>query len=209
MPSRASTSSKTYDSEATRKRIFEAAVAEFSQYGIAGARVDRIAAQAKSNKQLIYSYFGNKEALFAAVLQEKLEQLAAAINLEPDRVPEYVGELFDFHAANPETLRLVMWEGLHYGDQPVPNELARTEHYLHKAATIAEGQRQGFIDDALQARHIAFMLLALTGWWFAVPPIARMLLGGDADSKAVMAEYRAQIVEAARRIVQNKPAQKQ
>jgi AcrR family transcriptional regulator len=202
MPTRASTSSRTYDSEATKKRIFEAAVAEFSQYGIAGARVDRIATQAKSNKQLIYSYFGNKEELFAAVLQEKLERLAAAITLEPDRVPEYVGELFDFHVANPETLRLVMWEGLHYGDQPVPNESSRTEHYLHKAATIAQGQKQGMINDTLQARHIAFMLLALVGWWFAVPPIARMLLVGDAESKVVMAEYRAQIVEAARRIVQ-------
>lgn len=204
MPTRPSSSARTYDSEATKKRIFEAAVAEFSQYGIAGARVDRIAAQAKSNKQLIYSYFGNKEELFAAVLQEKLEQLAAAIQLEPDRVPEYVGELFDFHAANPETLRLVMWEGLHYGDQPVPNELARTEHYLHKAAAIAQGQQQGLIDDTLQPRHLAFVLLALAGWWFAVPPIARMLLIGDADPKAAMSEYRTQIVEAARRIVQPK-----
>lgn len=203
MPTRPPSSSRIYDSEATKKRIFEAAVAEFSQYGIAGARVDRIAAQAKSNKQLIYSYFGNKEGLFAAVLQEKLEQLAAAIQLEPSRVPEYVGELFDFHAANPETLRLVMWEGLHYGDQPVPNELTRTKHYLHKAETISQGQQQGLIDNTLQPRHLVFILLALAGWWFAVPPIARMLLIGDADPEVVMAEYRAQIVEAARRIVQS------
>ena len=191
---------RTYDSEATKSRIFAAAATEFAQYGIAGARVDRIAAQAQANKQLIYSYFGNKEELFAAVLQQKLEQLAAAITLNPERVPEYVGELFDFHIANPETMRLVFCEGLLYGDRAVPNEVARTEHYHKKAATIAASQAQGLTDANLDARHLAFMLLSLAGWWFAVPQVARMLVVSNGDSDA-LAQYRVHIVEAARRIV--------
>ena len=52
------------DSEATRRRIFEAAFEEFARHGIAGARIDRIAAAACANKQLIYAYFGSKQALF-------------------------------------------------------------------------------------------------------------------------------------------------
>ena len=54
----------TRDAEATKARIFEAATAEFAAHGIAGARVDRIAQNAKANKQLIYAYFGDKQKLF-------------------------------------------------------------------------------------------------------------------------------------------------
>jgi AcrR family transcriptional regulator len=56
------------DSAATKERLLEAATAEFAAHGIAGARVDRIAAAARANKQLIYAYFGSKEQLFDAVL---------------------------------------------------------------------------------------------------------------------------------------------
>ena len=55
-----------WDSQDTRRRLLEAAITEFSAYGIAGARVDRIASAAKANKQAIYAYFGSKDALFAA-----------------------------------------------------------------------------------------------------------------------------------------------
>ena len=58
------------DPEATKARIFESAVTEFARHGIAGARIDRIAAEAKANKQLIYAYFGNKAELFAIVLEK-------------------------------------------------------------------------------------------------------------------------------------------
>ena len=50
------------DAEQTKQRLLEAAIAEFSAYGIAGARVDRIAAGAGVNKSLIYSYFGSKRS---------------------------------------------------------------------------------------------------------------------------------------------------
>ena len=53
-----------WDAQETRRRLLEAAITEFSCYGIAGARVDRIASTAKANKQAIYAYFGSKEALF-------------------------------------------------------------------------------------------------------------------------------------------------
>lgn len=193
---------RSYDSEATKNRIFTAAAAEFAEYGIAGARINRIATQAKANKQLIYSYFGNKEELFAAVLQQKLEQLASAITIDPERVPEYVGELFDFHLANPETIRLVQWEGLNYGNQSVPNEAIWTEHYHEKASAIAESQASGLTDASLNPNHVAFMLLSLAGWWFAVPQIARMLVVNNEKTSDAPAQYRAHIVEAARRIVE-------
>ncbi len=73
-----------YDRAQTTRRIFDAAVQEFAAEGIAGARVDRIAQRADSNKALIYSYFGNKEQLFATVLQSRLTDLAEAVELRPD-----------------------------------------------------------------------------------------------------------------------------
>ena len=60
------------DPEATRARIFAAATEEFAAYGIAGARIDRIAQNARANKQLIYAYFGDKAELFAHVLEQKM-----------------------------------------------------------------------------------------------------------------------------------------
>ena len=55
------------DAQATRRRIVAAATVEFAEHGIAGARVDRIARAAATNKAQLYSYFGNKDALFDAI----------------------------------------------------------------------------------------------------------------------------------------------
>ena len=57
------------DAEQTRRRILDAAKAEFARKGLGGARVDEIAARSKSNKRMIYHYFGSKEKLFTAVLE--------------------------------------------------------------------------------------------------------------------------------------------
>ena len=61
-----------WDSQDTRRRLLEAATTETSAYGIAGARVDRIASAAKANKQAIYAYFGSKDALFAAAFDDRI-----------------------------------------------------------------------------------------------------------------------------------------
>ena len=67
------------DSNATKARLLDAAFAEFAAYGIAGARVDRIAEAAGANKRLIYVYFGNKEQLFLAGMQPAAEKLLSSV----------------------------------------------------------------------------------------------------------------------------------
>ncbi|WP_051813329.1 TetR/AcrR family transcriptional regulator [Streptomyces sp. NRRL S-340] len=101
-----------YDAEDTRRRIFAAAAAEFADRGLAGARVDRIAAAARANKQAIYLYYGNKEKLFAAVLRAKLAEISVSISVDPDAVAESVGQLFDWYQHHPELIRLLLWEAL-------------------------------------------------------------------------------------------------
>lgn len=111
-----------------------------------------------------------------------------------------LGELFDFHVANPDTIRLLLWEGLHYGDDPVPNESVRSKHYCDKISAIAHSQAMGMTDTSLDPRHVVLMLLSLAGWWFAVPQVPRMLVVDDTEPEA-LARHRAHIVEAARRII--------
>ena len=67
----------TKNAAATRKRILDAALIEFSTYGHGGARVDRIAAAAEASKPMIYSYFGDREQLFKAALKEAYVQIRA------------------------------------------------------------------------------------------------------------------------------------
>ncbi|NGO14522.1 TetR/AcrR family transcriptional regulator [Streptomyces sp. HC44] len=185
------------DPEATKARIFEAAVAEFARYGIAGARIDRIAAEAKANKQLIYAYFGNKAELFAHVLEKRLLDLAVALPVDPDDIDGWLDRLIDYHMTHPELLRLLFWEGIEYGMAELPHEAERQEHYERKVAAFADAQARGVITDEIPAPELLFMLVALAGWSAAVPQMRRILVGGeDADRERLHASIRA----AARRI---------
>ena len=98
-----------WDSQDTRRRLLEAAITEFSAYGIAGARVDRIASAAKANKQAIYAYFGSKDALFAAAFEDRIRDFHASVLFDEYDLAEYGGRMFDKFEDAPETLRLVLW----------------------------------------------------------------------------------------------------
>jgi AcrR family transcriptional regulator len=161
-----------YDSTATKERILAAATTEFAAHGVAGARVDRIAAAAKANKRAIYDYFGDKNKLFAVVVERTLADLAEAVPPSDD-LPGYAERLFDYHRAHPEALRLVMWEALEMGEEPVPAEEARTRHYQDKIDAAESGGPGG------DARTRVFFTLALTGWSVAMPQLRRMVLGPD------------------------------
>jgi AcrR family transcriptional regulator len=164
----------SYDAQATRERILAAATAEFAEHGVAGARVDRIAAAAAANKRAIYDYFGDKDALFGAVLQEELTRCAEDVRISDGDVAGYAERLFDYHAANPTTLRLLMWEALEYGDRPVPAEAARGEKYRDRVRAL--------VDDSVDEDTAALLVhatFALVNWGFVAPQLRRMVLGDD------------------------------
>lgn len=188
-----------YDRAETTARIFRAAVTEFATHGIAGARVDRIAANADSSKALIYSYFGDKEALFAAVLQSRMTELAEAVVMRPGRLEEFVGDLFDFQTANPEVMRLVSQEALHLAPDASPDFVARRDHYAEKTRAVAEAQSAGLVDPTLSPSFVVLSLMALVSWYVAAPQITRMVLDEE-DSPELRARYRAHLVELARRM---------
>ena len=100
------------DSAATRRRLLQAAREEFTERGIAGARVDRIGLAANANKAQIYHYFGDKDGLFDAVLERFTEEAVGAVAIDADDLPGYAARLFDYHFDHPGLLRLVTWARL-------------------------------------------------------------------------------------------------
>ncbi|MEV1085358.1 TetR family transcriptional regulator [Streptomyces sp. NPDC050211] len=185
------------DPEATRARIFDASVAEFARYGIAGARMDRIATAARANKQLIYAYFGNKAELFARVLEKKMLDLAVSVPVDPDDIEGWIDRLMDYHAAHPELLRLLFWEGLEYGTAELPDESERQDHYARKVAALQDGQDRGVVTDAIPAPDLLLLLTALANWAVVVPQMSRILAGGEDTDRD---RLRTSIKEAARRL---------
>ena len=108
------------DAEETRRRILAAAKVEFARKGLGGARVDEIAARSKSNKRMIYHYFGSKEKLFTAVLEMAYSDIRMAERklkldeLAPERAIRTLVEFtWNYYLANPEFLTLVNSENLH------------------------------------------------------------------------------------------------
>lgn len=149
------------DAAETRKRLLEAAVAEFAEHGIAGARVDRVAARAGANKALIYTYFGNKDALFDAVFEALVLSTVEAVPMEPDDLPGYAVKMFDRYLANPEILRLVTWyqlERAHIQSEPA----ALTEANAAKIRAIREGQKDGWISDRIPAAELVNLVVSLS-----------------------------------------------
>ncbi|MFE6159045.1 TetR family transcriptional regulator [Streptomyces sp. NPDC056486] len=182
------------DPEATKARIYEAAVAEFARYGIAGARIDRIASEAKANKQLIYAYFGNKAELFTQVLGERMLEMAKSHPVDADDMDGWMDRLMDYHAAHPELLRLLFWEGIEYRTDELPDEPERQNHYDRKVAVLTDAQARGVISDEIPAPHLMFMLVALAGWSTAVPQMRRILVGdGDDDRERLRTSIKAAV----------------
>jgi AcrR family transcriptional regulator len=70
---------KVKDPKGSRERILEAALDEFVQFGLAGARVDRIAGTAGINKAMIYYHFDSKEDLYLKVLETQIKARVAAV----------------------------------------------------------------------------------------------------------------------------------
>jgi len=189
------------DAERTRRLLREAAAAEFAEHGLHGTTIERIAARAGVNKERLYNYFGDKTALFAAVVSEQLTRIATEVPLAAGsvaEVAEFAAQAFDYQLDHPDLGRLVVWEGI--SDSGVlPDEGVRTRLYREKVALLQDAQQVGTISSAIPAPHLLFLLLSLASWWVAAPQLARMITGapeGDMDRSA----RRAAVAEAAHRL---------
>jgi len=184
------------DSTATKKRLLEAAFAEFAKHGLAGARVDRIGIEAAANKRLIYLHFTNKEQLFDTVVTHSIARMSEAVPFTPDDLPGYAGTLFDHLIVHPEHLRLAVWEQL---ERPVvrPQE---QEAYRAKVSAIARTQS---LSTKLDPVDILALILGLVTAWLSASPALRQLSKEDAFSPKRLARQRAAVVAAVRAILRS------
>jgi AcrR family transcriptional regulator len=169
-----------WDTARTRRLLLDAAIAEFAEHGLHGARVAAIAARAGVNKERIYEYFGNKDELFAAVRDVELAKLPNVVQLTPEAardLGEYAGCIFDYHSSHPELLRLLHWEGLEALDQPLPSATERAESYAARAQAIRDAQAGGYVTASIPADRMLYGVIAIASWWFAAPQVAGLLFG--------------------------------
>jgi len=161
MPGTFTARSGRRDAATTRRQILDAAIAEFARYGIAGARVDRIAAAAEINKAMIYAYYSNKDGLFDAVFDAIVVQNVNGTPLDADDLPGYAARLFDQHRVHPEYLRIAAWDQLERGGagQAAPAVMAAAKE---KAAAIRAAQRSGTVSDHFAANQLLELVLTLS-----------------------------------------------
>lgn len=114
---------RTNDPARTMADILAVATREFAEKGLAGARIDDIAEAMRTSKRMIYYYFGSKEGLYIAVLEEayrRMREIEHGLHLEDlppeDALRKLVGFTVDYQLANPDFIRLVMTENIHRGE---------------------------------------------------------------------------------------------
>ena len=178
------------DASATRARIVVAARTEFSVHGLAGARVDRIAVAAKASKERLYAYFGDKEALFRAVVEDGFAQFIAEVPFSVDDLGGYAAREYLHLAAHPEEHRLLLWTQLQggmaaSGDDDIHSVIAQRHHAMETA------QRDGLISNAYTVDDLITMMFGITSAWMTAPRVDR----GPADDAEI--RRRASKIEAA------------
>jgi len=154
------------NAEATRERILEAALAEFSAHGIAGARVDRIAQAAKCNKNLIYVYFDDKETLFETVLRKHLTRVHEEYPFTPDDLPGYAEKVFDFAMTNPDLMRLLAWSTL----ENTKSSTERAATLDGKLMALTEAQKIGQVGTTFAPDFLLVAIMSLATAWSVASP---------------------------------------
>ena len=183
------------DGERSRQRLLDAATAEFAASGIAGARVDRVAAAARVNKAQMYAWFGSKEGLFDAVFASHLHRIVDAVPFTPHDLPGYAVALHDSYLTDPELVRLASWyrlERVPTGDLLAAHPgLADAKH-----AAIAAAQADGRVVGGIRPEDVYALVIALAGTW---SPISATRAASPADGDAEHQQRRTALHEAVRR----------
>ncbi len=171
-----SNSSGTAAEAGTRDRLLRAAVEEFAEVGLAGARVDRIASRAGANKQLVYYYFGSKDGLFDAAVRSMAEQLGAA-TAASGGLGDRLTAASDAAANDTIWVRLLEFEALQRGEQDVIDETERRASAAHAVAQIKADQKAGLLPASLDPAQLYLAIVALATHPVAFPQLVRHVTG--------------------------------
>lgn len=175
--------------------ILSAARAEFAQYGLAGARVDRIAKAASASKERLYAHFGDKETLFRRVVAADAAEFFDAVTVRPDAVPDFVGDIYDLALSHPEHLRMVNWARLEGVGLAPPSDNEATVP-AKAVVAIRTAQADSYVDPTWSPDELLIVLFGVGLAWAQWPDP-----GIVTDDPGRLVRRRAAAVEAAARII--------
>ncbi len=163
--------SRVQDPEGTRRNILEVASKEFALNGLAGARIDEIAAQTRSSKRMIYYYFGDKEGLYLHALENAYRQVRdgeARLDIEGlpplQALTRLVEFTFDHHHEHEEFIRMVMIENIHQGIYLKQSKVIRDLNLAaidHIAGIYIRGVEAGVFRSGLDPVELHWQVSAL------------------------------------------------
>lgn len=192
-------------SAATRQRILDAAQAEFADKGLAGARVDEIAARAGANKRMLYAHFGSKEELWLTVLEavyaaKREEERALAVDALPpaEAMRALVGFNLRYTAAHPEFVALLNQENIHRAaylrrSAQVPALYSPLLDQLR--AVLARGGQAGVFRRGVDAVQLYITIVAVGHFYLANIHTLATIFGAGLGTEAALAAREAHCVD--------------
>jgi AcrR family transcriptional regulator len=158
-------------SGSVRRNVIGAARALFAEKGYNGATVDEIVVKAKTTKPMLYYYFGNKEGLFAAVLEDvyvgmrEIENSLRVVDLPAvDAMRKAVQVTFDYHAQHPEWVRLISITNIHYAKHiRVSKTIASKNVPIIEImrSLLRQGTREGVFRSDVDPLHLHLLIISL------------------------------------------------
>jgi TetR/AcrR family transcriptional regulator len=192
--------------EESRAAILQAAAHEFAEYGIAGARIDAIAREARVNKALLYYYFQDKETLYSTVLEEAFSGLKTTVfqaldsDLAPrEKIMAYVGAYFDFIASNQTYPRIMQREMMRARDgQPQPLDKMIKNYIRPIFVRVSELMQTGIAGGEFRPvnpAHFVPSMVAMIVFYFSNAPMTQKIAGFNPLTPERIAERRAAILD--------------
>ena len=195
--------------QTSRDNILRAATKVFAKHGFAGGRIEQISTAAKSYDRMIYYYFGSKEALYVAVLEDtyrRFNQAEQALALDIQQPVQALGELIRFvwryYQKHPEFITLLNTENLHRGKYIVKSERAREYSSPVIAITdsvLRSGAEQGLFRSDLNARDLYLMIASMAYFYLSNRFTLSSFLGENLEAPEALAHWEGFVVDAVQR----------
>lgn len=179
----------TRDPARTQERILAAALAEFADGGLAGARVDRIARRARVNKRMLYHYFGGKQELFRRLVSHKVTERSRQKETHGDDPATSLPLNFLHNCHDVDWVRLLAWESLQTTKDQVVNEPDRRQASLRGQKRLEQQQAKGRLPADLPVACLQLAMVALAMFPVAMPQITRLIMGRTFGDPEFQREY--------------------
>jgi AcrR family transcriptional regulator len=193
------------DAERTKAAILKAARDEFCEEGFNGARVDNIAERAKANKRLLYHYFGNKEALYKAVLLDAYQEIRQGerelriSQYNPiDAVDRIIRFTFRHFLANPWFPRLLSVENLQnarFVSQIEDLDQIRSPIVGELRDIVRKGHEQGVFRTDVDEMQLYISIISLCYFYVSNMKTLSVVFGKDLAQFALIQDREAQAVQ--------------